>query len=136
MLISLFASNTITYLLDIIIIPHGRHNGPQLFINHKVTSHSRQRRENIGKQNAPIRLIVAPGLQRDFHGHLRYFGSLSKGGVLLTEIAVLLNVTTSLSHHPYWSAFDFFAAGGSNEQWILCGRSASLLAGLLRLGGQ
>ena len=98
--------------------PHRLNNRPHLLINIKLNSHSRQRSQNITEQNTPIRLIIPPRLQRNLHGHVGDLTPLPKRGVLLTQIAVLLNVATSLAHHPDGDAFGGFAAGGADEKWV------------------
>ena len=106
------------YLFGIFIRSNGLHNGSLLFINSKLHPHAGKRRQNIRKQDTSIRLIVSPWLERNFDGHFWYFRSLSKRGILLAQIPIFLDMTTCLSHHPNWSAFDSLTTSSANQEWV------------------
>jgi len=108
-----------TYRLQVVVRLDGRrHDGSQLFVNFELCAHSRKRRENVGKENASVGLVVAPGLQRHFDGHFGNLRPLAKGGILFHEIAVLLDVAARLAHHPDGRAFRFLALGGAYQERV------------------
>jgi len=119
------------HLFDIVPVLDGVHDGAKLLVNGEFATNSGKRGQDIGEKNASIGLVVSPRLEGDLDGDFRDFGSLAEGGVLLAKIAVFLNVSSGLSHHPDGSALDLFALGGTDQEGIL-GVGGSL--GVLRDG--
>ena len=108
-----------THLLDIVPVLDRVHDGSKFLVNSEFASNTGKRSQNIGKENASIGLVVSPRLEGDLNGNLGNFTSLTEGRVLLAKIAVFLDVTTGLSHHPDWSSFDLLALGGTDQERIL-----------------
>ena len=64
-------------------------NGTLLLLDVKLEAQARQGGKNVREENAPIRLIVAPRLERHLDRYVGDFGPFAEGRVLLDEIAVL-----------------------------------------------
>ena len=75
--------------------------------------------EDIGEENDAVGLERAPGLKGDLGDQVGGLGALAEGGVLHREVAVLLHVATSLTHHPGGGALDGEALGGANQERVL-----------------
>lgn len=97
---------------------HGLHHRSYLLINIKLHAHSRQRSKNVTEQNASVRLVISPRLQRNLHSHFGNFTSLPKRRVLFAQFTIFLYMTTSLAHHPDWNTFGGFATGSANEERV------------------
>mmetsp|Transcript_40227 Transcript_40227/g.84491 ORF Transcript_40227/g.84491 Transcript_40227/m.84491 type:complete len:238 (-) Transcript_40227:132-845(-) len=106
------------HLLHVIVRFQWFDDRSDLFVNVEFDTHAGEGSENVTEKNASIRLIIPPGLQRNLHGNIGDFTSFPEGGVLFAQIAVFLNVTSSLTHHPYRDAFGFLTAGGADEEGI------------------
>ena len=105
-----------SYLFGIVPASNRVSDGAELLIDGEVNSHTREWSENVREQDAPVGLVVSPWLQRHFDGDLRDLRSFSKGWIFLTQITILLDMTTGLSHHPDRGTLRLFPSSCPNQQ--------------------
>mmetsp|Transcript_6963 Transcript_6963/g.13267 ORF Transcript_6963/g.13267 Transcript_6963/m.13267 type:complete len:204 (+) Transcript_6963:328-939(+) len=106
------------HLLHVLVRSHRLDHRSHLLVDIELHSHTRQRRQNIAEENASVRLVIPPWLERYLDGDLGNFGTFAKRGVLFAEVAVFRDVTSGLTHHPDGDAFGFLAAGGADEEGV------------------
>ncbi|KAL7464325.1 hypothetical protein ACHAXS_004700 [Conticribra weissflogii] len=97
-----------------------RDNWSNLFIDIEVNAHTRQRSQNITEKYASVSLVIPPRLQRNFNCNLWDLRPLPECRVLFAQIAVFLNVTPSLTHHPYRNTFGRLPASSTDEKRVHC----------------
>ena len=106
------------HLLDVVPRPHGRHDRPDPLVDVELDPQSRQGREYVAEEYAPVGAVVAVRLERHLHGHVGYLGPLAEGGVPLAQIAVFGNVPSGLPHHPHRHPLGLLAPRGADQEGI------------------
>ena len=112
-----------------------RHYWTFRLIDDEITAHTGQWRQNVREQNAAVRLVVTPRLQRYFHSDFGNFTPLTERRIFLTKITIGLDVATGLTHHPDGSAFNVrFPTGRANQERVFFW-SSIVLGGLVDCSG-
>ena len=85
----------------------------------------RERRQDVAEEDAPSGALVTVRPQRHPQSHLGDLGPLVKGGVLLSQVAVLLDVPPGLPHHPDGNTLGGLAVGRVDQAWShrICSRN-------------
>mmetsp|Transcript_3546 Transcript_3546/g.9374 ORF Transcript_3546/g.9374 Transcript_3546/m.9374 type:complete len:233 (-) Transcript_3546:202-900(-) len=105
----------------------GIHDWSEFVVDREFASDTGKGSQNIGKQDAPIGLVISPRLKGDLYGDFGDFTSLTECGPFFAQISVFFDVSSRLSHHPDGGSFDLFTLCGTDQEWILCGLVGVLL---------
>ena len=82
----------------------------------EINPHARQGREDVRKQDHPIRFEGTEGLHRDLIGEVWIFRTFTKTGIFVSKVPVDLHVPACLAHHPHGRTLHRFATCGTQQQ--------------------